>query len=154
LQLAVRPCSRVYAPGVGIRRVETAVCFTPTCYPSFVNGEVWANGRNRLALVFRIITLLFSTEPASTCVLLDGYILAPLPAPKSLWEAKDMGESLGTGKGQSVFGIKAGGKMLRLDGGGGTEEGSEYQSMENWQEWIGGMDGLGALVMLAASLDV
>jgi hypothetical protein len=119
-----------------------------------VNGEVWANGRNRLALVFRIITLLFSTEPASTCVLLDGYILAPLPAPKSLWEAKDMGESLGTGKGQSVFGIKAGGKMLRLDGGGGTEEGSEYQSMENWQEWIGGMDGLGALVMLAASLDV
>jgi hypothetical protein len=65
-----------------------------------------------------------------------------------------MGESHGTGKGQRVFGIKAGGKMLRLDGGSGTEEGSEYQSMQNWQEWIGGMDGLGALVMLAASLDV
>jgi hypothetical protein len=120
----------------------------------FRDGEVWANEINRLALVFRIITLLFSTEPASTCVLLDGYILAPLPAPKSLWEAKDIGEALGTGKGQSVFGIKAGGKMLRLDGGGGTEEGSEYQSIQNWQEWIGGMDGLGALVMLAASLDV
>jgi hypothetical protein len=139
---------------MGIRRVETAVCLNPTCYLGFVNGEVWADGSNRLALVFRVITLLFSTEPASTCVLLDGYILAPLPAPKSLWEAKDMGESLGTGKEQSVFGIKAGGKMLRLDGGGGTEEGSEYQSMENWLEWIGGMDGLGALVMLAASLDV
>jgi hypothetical protein len=122
---------------MGIRRVETAVCLNPTCYLGFVNGEVWADGSNRLALVFRVIT-----------------ILAPLPAPKSLWEAKDMGESLGTGKEQSVFGIKAGGKMLRLDGGGGTEEGSEYQSMENWQEWIGGMDGLGALVMLAASLDV
>jgi hypothetical protein len=65
-----------------------------------------------------------------------------------------MGESHGRARAQSVFGIKAGGKMLRLDGGGGMEEGSEYQSMQNWQEWIGGMDGLGALVMLAASLDV
>lgn len=26
------------------------------------------------------------------------------------------------------------------------------QSAENWQEWCAGMDGLGALIMLAASL--
>jgi hypothetical protein len=52
-----------------------------------------------------------------------------------------------------VFGIKAGGKMVRLDRESKEEE-SEQASNANWQEWCAGMDGFGALVMLAASLDV
>jgi hypothetical protein len=99
-------------------------------------------------LTFRVIGLLVSTEPAGTCVLVDGFLLAPLPARKGVWEASEWGSSK-----ESVFGIKAGGKMVRLDRESKEEE-SEQASNANWQEWCAGMDGFGALVMLAASLDV
>jgi hypothetical protein len=82
----------------------------------------------------------------------DKFLLAPLPARKGVWETRDaVGWSSGSSK-ESVFGIKAGGKMVRLDRES-EEEGSEQASNANWQEWCAGMDGLGALVMLAASLD-
>jgi hypothetical protein len=63
-----------------------------------------------------------------------------------------------------VFGIKAGGQMAKLDdyispglGGYKTtpwENLTERESNANWQEWCLGMDGLGALVMLAAALPI
>jgi hypothetical protein len=119
--------------------------------PQYKGDEV-AKGGIRLALTFRVIGLLVSTEPAGTCVLVDGFLLAPLPAHKKLWEGTDAA-GWSRGSGESVFGIKAGGKMVRLDREK-EEDGNEEASSANWLEWCVGMDGIGALVMLAASLDV
>jgi hypothetical protein len=124
-----------------------------------------ANYMSRMALTFRIIGLLFSTEPAGTCVLNDGFLLAPLPAKKQLWEAGHelqwmMAKSRDVG-GENVFGMKADGRMAKMnvyptlsDGSDGltARNLSESASSANWSEWCAGMDGLGALVMLAASL--
>jgi hypothetical protein len=64
-------------------------------------------------------------------------------------------------RGDSVFAIKANGQMAKLsryppslnvDDYSRTEELTESESNTNWQEWCLGMDGLGALVMLTASL--
>jgi hypothetical protein len=120
---------------------------------------------NRLAMTFKTIGMLFSTEPAGSCVLPDGFLLAPLPARKQLWEAPNetqwMAQKSNDVRGDAVFGVKVGGQMVKLETYGtilpdgnvrGPEEVSESESNSNWQEWCAGMDGLGALLMLAASL--
>jgi hypothetical protein len=120
---------------------------------------------SRMALTFRIIGLLFSTEPAGTCVLNDGFLLAPLPARKQLWEADNelhwmMAKSRDVG-GDAAYGMKADGQMAKMNVYPLLSDGmselsarrlSESESSANWSEWCAGMDGLGALVMLAASL--
>lgn len=111
--------------------------------------------------------MLFSTEPAGACFMTDGFILAPLPAQKQLWEARNEYEWMMAKKqdtrGDNVFGIKVGGRMAKvipcpmLDEGQGVSLAhvpDDVQSSANWQEWCSGMDGLGALVMLAASLPI
>jgi hypothetical protein len=118
-------------------------------------------------LTFRTIGLLFSTEPAGACVLIEGFVVAPIPAHKQLWEARDeahwrIGRSRDV-RGDSVFGIKPGGQMAKLNKyppGLNVNNSTllrnltERESDANWQEWCLGMDGLGALVMLAASLPI
>jgi hypothetical protein len=98
---------------------------------------------------------------------LQGLLIAPLPAHKQLWEARDetqwiMGRSRDV-RGDSVFGIKPGGQMAKLNKyppGLNVNDFTplanltEGESNTNWQEWCLGMDGLGALVMLAASLPI
>lgn len=108
--------------------------------------------------------MLFSLEPAVICVLLDGFILAPLPARKQLWEAQNeqtwLLERSKDITAPKLFGVKENGDMVRLN-----EQQSVFssemasvapelptESTANWQEWCAGMDGLGALIMLAASL--
>jgi hypothetical protein len=108
--------------------------------------------------------MLFSTEPAGACVLLDGFLLAPLPARKQLWdEAQWLVGMSNDVRGDAVYGIKPGGQMAKLDTYGtvlpdigdiGIKEPTESESNQNWQEWCSGIDGLGALVMLAASLPI
>jgi hypothetical protein len=134
---------------------------TTTLMPSL------ADIRIRTSLTFSIMRMLFSTEPAGACFMTDGFILAPLPAQKYLWEAQDESK-WATAKrqdtrGDSVFGIKVGGRMAKVDPCPMLDEGNgismehvpdDVQSSMNWQEWCAGMDGLGALVMLAASLPV
>lgn len=120
--------------------------------------------RRRLALVYQILKMLYSLDPTTSCVEPDGFLLAPLPGRKHLWEAPDaqswMLERSGDGPGSSVFGVLTGGQMVKLQEqqilmpsefvlpSGTVEEGSG----RNWQEWLSGMDGLGALVTLATSL--
>lgn len=97
----------------------------------------------------------------------DGFVLAPLPAQKQLWEARDESEWMMAKKqdtrGDSVFGIKLGGRMAKVDARPMLDEENamsmaqlpdDVQNSANWQEWCAGMDGLGALVILAASLPV
>ncbi|KAH4091103.1 hypothetical protein HBH46_188330 [Parastagonospora nodorum] len=144
-------------------------CTSPTgmSYGTTYRDWVFEESRRRTSLTFSIMRMLFSTEPAGACFMTDGFILAPLPAQKHLWEARDEFEwtkaKRQDTRGDSVFGIKVGGRMAKvdpcpiLDEGNGTSMEhvpDDVQSSVNWQEWCAGMDGLGALVMLAASLPV
>jgi hypothetical protein len=109
--------------------------------------------------------MLFSLEPAVICVLHDEFILAPLPARKQLWETQDetmwIIERSRDVMGSKLFGVLRNGDMIKVTdhqsvlGGDFAAAGildTPGESAANWQEWCAGMDGLGALIMLAASL--
>lgn len=108
--------------------------------------------------------MLYSLDPATSCAEPDGFLLAPLPGRKQLWEAPDaqawVVKRSRDSMVSSVFGVLTGGQMVRLqeqqvampDEINFPREIGEEESAENWQEWCTGMDGLGALVTLAASL--
>ncbi|KAF2622528.1 hypothetical protein BU25DRAFT_415249 [Macroventuria anomochaeta] len=103
-------------------------------------------------------------DPATACAEPDGFLLAPLPSRKRLWDAPDeqswMVEKSLDGCFPSVFGVLTSGQMVKLrehqvileDGGGSIQGVGAEESAANWQEWCSGMDGLGALVTLARSL--
>ncbi|KAH7406726.1 hypothetical protein DE146DRAFT_753280 [Phaeosphaeria sp. MPI-PUGE-AT-0046c] len=128
---------------------------------------VFEESRRRLGLVFRIIGMLFSTDPAAACTLLDGFLISPLPSHKRLWEARDKTEWT-TRRGldaehEVTFGIRPGSQMGKLETGHSVpighyasswEQPTESESNTHWQEWSLGMDSLGALIMLAASLPI
>jgi hypothetical protein len=114
--------------------------------------------------------MLLSTEPAAGCHLLDDFLLAPLPAHKQLWKSSSNETQWMLGKSRdfkshSAFGIKTNGQMVKLDGRVTVMESNVFLSVQpkeldervssaNWQDWCSGMDELGALIMLAASLPV
>ncbi|KZM20669.1 hypothetical protein ST47_g8171 [Ascochyta rabiei] len=73
----------------------------------------------RLALVYQILKMLYSLDPATFCAEPDGFLLAPLPGRKQLWEAPDdaqawMAEKSRDGPIPGVFGVLTGGQMMRL----------------------------------------
>ena len=119
---------------------------------------------DRFALIYQIIKMLYSMDPASACAEPDGFLLAPLPSKKQLWDAPDepswTTEKIRDGGFPNVFGVLSNGQMIRtqehhviLEGEVGLSEGmASEESAANWQEWCAGMDGFGALVTLAASL--
>ncbi|THZ51289.1 hypothetical protein D6C90_01887 [Aureobasidium pullulans] len=123
----------------------------------------------RLAVIYRVVDMLVYFEPAGMCGLQKDLIIAPLPAKKQLWEAdhKILWEEQGKRDGaiQDSFGLVANGELVKLDQGqlycGNGElryrlstNNSPASSATNWEYWCSGMDGLGGLVMLAASLIV
>jgi hypothetical protein len=66
-------------------------------------------------------------------------------------------------RGENVFALKVGGQMAKiypypmLNQAAGmlvAQDLDDVESNANWQEWCAGIDGLGALVMLAASLPI
>lgn len=106
-------------------------------------------------------------EPAAVCRLESDLILAPLPAKKQLWEATDEFAWKETSERESAIqttlGLATNGELVRLNDSSGS--GSEVVQLQNylsartsprrvvnWEEWCSGMDGMGGLVMLAASL--
>jgi hypothetical protein len=112
------------------------------------------------------VNLLVYFDPAAMCDLSSEFVIAPLPARKGLWEANDEltwhVENRRVSKPQPLFGLTKKGQVVKLTG---IESGnmhslpgyyaldiSNAESAENWEEWCSGMDGLGGLVMLAASL--
>ena len=124
---------------------------------------IFEESRRRLALVYQILKMLYSLDPATSCTDPDGFLLAPLPARKQLWEASDaeswMVEKSRDGPVSSVFGVLTGGQMVKLQEQQiimpdevGFPSRTEEESARHWQEWCAGMDGLGALVTLATSL--
>lgn len=62
---------------------------------------------------------------------------------------------------QTNFGLATSGELVTLDEGqiycsdgalSNEFSGAPLRSTENWEEWCSGMDGLGGLIMLTASL--
>jgi len=106
-------------------------------------------------------------EPAYLCEQQQNLILAPLPARKQLWDACDEQqwalELYRHGSEKDKFGLARSGELVKLgedqqgDGCHWIElhpqgVGAESATKVDWEEWCAGMDSLGTLVMLAASL--
>lgn len=129
-------------------------------------GSVWRDwiikeSVNRLCLIYRIIDMLAYFEPAAMCDLPSDLILAPLPARKQLWESSnEFAWNLESSKdilGEPVFGLPATGDLVKLSEsrihcGRSWMSTDNSNDTANWEEWCSGMDSLGGLVMLAASL--
>ncbi|RYP17998.1 hypothetical protein DL765_004217 [Monosporascus sp. GIB2] len=139
-----------------------------TCHMqcALCNGGL-GTGWKELTLVYRVINMLIYFEPAAVCDLPTELLLAPLPAKKALWEAADEFAWKAEGQwdpgAQIAFGLAADGGLVKLDEGrlSCSDAWLCHQSMDagtppwgpaSWEEWCAGMDGLGGLVMLAASL--
>ncbi|ORY15385.1 hypothetical protein BCR34DRAFT_177355 [Clohesyomyces aquaticus] len=128
---------------------------------------IFEESKRRLQVVYRVVNMLVYFEPSALCELQTDLVIAPLPAKKQLWEAKnesvwkaqsDSGEDFRT-----VFALAASGELVKLregqlfcsDGVMRYEPmnvGVEGRGEGNWEEWCSGMDGFGGLVVLAASL--
>ncbi|KAJ1563893.1 hypothetical protein HK405_000375, partial [Cladochytrium tenue] len=142
---------------------------------------IFRESGRRLAVLYRIINMLIFCVPASVeseCSIPSGLVLAPLPAPKSLWEAADerawraeTRRQLRGGRGgsaiQTAFGLAVDGKLVKLEEGrlSCTDQWLPYtpssapgdvddDGAAEWAEWCAGLDAFGGLVMLAASLVV
>lgn len=134
------------------------------------HGKSWSNwifeeSKRRMAVVFRIVNMLVCIDPATPCGIQPGLILAPLPARKQLWEAENEQQwLLECGRRKEVnsgFGLAMNGDLVTMDeyqkkllGIQSVEPWTSSRSKENWEEWCSGIDGFGALIMLAASLPV
>ncbi|THW78087.1 hypothetical protein D6D18_09806 [Aureobasidium pullulans] len=131
--------------------------------------QVFKTDIQRLAVIYRVVDMLVYFEPAGMCGLQKDLIIAPLPAKKQLWEAdnKILWEEGGKRDSaiQDSFALAANGELVKLDQGqlycsNGElryrlpTNNSPASSATNWEYWCSGMDGLGGLVMLAASLIV
>lgn len=126
---------------------------------------IFEESRRRLSTVFRILNMLVCVEPATPCSMQPGLLLAPLPARKQLWEAGGeeqwMNQVRKTPSMNTGFGLAMNGDLLALDeyqmkllSMQSVEPWTGSSSKEIWDEWSAGMDGLGTLVMLAASLAI
>ncbi|KAI1455217.1 hypothetical protein F4805DRAFT_459960 [Annulohypoxylon moriforme] len=130
---------------------------------------IFRESRRRMAVIYRVVNMLIYFEPATMCDLPTDFILAPLPAKKQLWEARDefawKAESQKEPGIQVSYGLAADGDLVKIDDGrlSCSDAWLEYQSLDvskppnstaNWEEWCAGIDGFGGLVMLAASLIV
>jgi len=111
--------------------------------------------------------MLIYFEPAALCDMPDEFLMAPLPARKQLWQASD--ESSWTTETQSQpgmhasFGLAANGDVVKLDESRlscsdawlpcpSVDGKTPPTGVASWEDWCSGMDELGGLVMLAASL--
>ncbi|KAF2786119.1 hypothetical protein K505DRAFT_368494 [Melanomma pulvis-pyrius CBS 109.77] len=128
---------------------------------------IFEESRQRLGLLLRIISMVVIIEPTAMCHMRAGLILAPLPARKALWEASDeekwtLERNRDVGN-KSEFGLTDDGELVSLDLYVERSDETPYpeqlesakllpRSSTNWEEWCSGMDGFGAIVMLAASL--
>ncbi|THW18913.1 hypothetical protein D6C76_01739 [Aureobasidium pullulans] len=121
----------------------------------------------RLAVIYRVVDMLVYFEPAGMCGLQKDLIIAPLPARKQLWEAdnKILWEEEGKRDStiQDSFALAANGELVKLDQGQLYCSNGELRyrlstnnspASSNWEYWYSGMDGLGGLIMFAASLIV
>jgi hypothetical protein len=128
---------------------------------------VFEESRRRWYAVFKCLGMLFTNDGSDGCTLFDSYAIAPLPAKKALWDARDEQDWLmekSNWNDKIAFGLKLSGRMAKLRTFRAVQESrmevmlaqptepTEDESEENWKEWCSGTDDLGALIMLAATL--
>jgi hypothetical protein len=127
---------------------------------------LFEESRRRLVIIYRVVNMLVHFEPAAMCELQNDLLLAPLPAKKELWEASDpYAWKLASKKDTEVdttFALATNGELVRLEHAHAycADAKLKYQSLgqgtpmktAHWEEWCAGRDGLGGLIMLAASL--
>jgi hypothetical protein len=133
-----------------------------------------ADHSGRLAVIYRILNKLIFFGPAAMCNMPSEFMIAPLPAKRQLWEATDAQEwtlqSQREPREQVSYALAAEGEIVKLDQGRlscrdawlpylppDQETPQLHGSRTNpsaglWAEWCSGMDSMGGLIMLAASI--
>ena len=109
--------------------------------------------------------MLIDFRPSSACELSGGLLIAPLPTSSGKWaldEASWMLQSQADLQQETVFGVTADGGLVELNeshmqcvGPAPPDPGHRAPTAgkhARWDEWCAEMDGLGTVVMLAASL--
>ncbi|KAJ3485664.1 hypothetical protein NLG97_g6762 [Lecanicillium saksenae] len=145
---------------VQLMAVDTACDSTSTLDTTWENW-IFEESRRRLCVLFQIVNMVVSFEPAKMCEANTDIILAPLPAQKRLWEAPDQNAwKYETGvepDTHSHFGLTKDGQLVKLSDNATIATAADNEELVStspveWTEWCSGMDCLGNLVMLAASL--
>ncbi|KAL1794530.1 hypothetical protein ACET3X_007951 [Alternaria dauci] len=136
---------------------------------------VYKESRRRLAVIYRVLDKLVFFGPAAMCDMPAEFVIAPLPAKRQLWEARDAQEwkfqSQAEPQGHTSYALAVDGEIIKLDQRRlscrdawlpytPSDEGTASQihdigsssSRELWAEWCSGIDGMGGLIMLVASM--
>jgi hypothetical protein len=104
----------------------------------------------RTVHVFRIANLLFNINIDVSCPDIPEFIVAPLPAGKTLWRANNADDWAREWEKQveeTVFhGILRNGDLVKL------KNGINHHKQANWDRWYASADELGILAVLSASL--
>lgn len=110
--------------------------------------------------------MLVSFDAAALCNLQPDLLVAPLPTEKRLWEAPDASAWQREYEKKAdltvEFGLATNGELVKMgrdevhlkaagSRGRGLEKGVPSRSAANLAEWCSEMDGLGGIVMVAAS---
>lgn len=121
----------------------------------------------RICIIYQVVNMLVYFGPASMCDDQLKLVLAPLPANNRLWQAGDefawKAESESENGMRPAFGLADTGELVELDENQlhcrepvllykPLDVNGSSRRTASWEEWCSGMDGLGSLVMLAASL--
>ena len=133
------------------------------------------NTYDRLAVIYRILNKLVFFDPAAMCDMPTEFVIAPLPAKRQLWEAQDAEEwqrqRQNEPREEASFALAVDGEIRRLDQRrlscrdawlpyipSNDETPSQIftsrasRSAACWAEWCSGMDSMGGLIMLTASM--
>ncbi|RMZ66111.1 C6 finger domain-containing [Pyrenophora seminiperda CCB06] len=136
---------------------------------------IYRESRRRLAVIYRILNKLIFFSPADMCEMPAEFVIAPLPAKRQLWEARDAQEwklqSQKEPPEQVSYALAVDGEIVKLDQrrlschdgwlpyAPSDEEriSQNHKSSRNrnagwWAEWCAGMDSMGGLIVLAASM--
>jgi hypothetical protein len=129
----------------------------------------------RLAVIYRILNKLIFFGPAAMCDMPAEFVIAPLPAKRQLWEAKNAEEwklqSQKEVREQVSYALAVDGEIVKLnqrrlscrdawlpyspfdeETASQDHERRTSSSATWWPEWCSGMDSMGGLIMLAASM--
>ena len=96
--------------------------------------------------------MLLNLDPAGMIAPPPGLAIIPLPAQKTLWEARNAAQWQSeyelTLQAREIFALTNEGQVMKLQ----QRFGQVITQAASWEEWYGGSDRFGTLVMIAASL--
>ncbi|PYI36226.1 hypothetical protein BP00DRAFT_472413 [Aspergillus indologenus CBS 114.80] len=124
---------------------------------------LFEESRRRLCVIYQVVSMLVYFDPAAMCEHPTDLVLSPLPARRQLWEAGDgLAWKAEVERGPAYreeYGMAANGELVRITEDEvycheavASQRPTGGREAATWEDWCSGMDGLGGLVMLAASL--